>query len=112
MHTQQKQSHLHCFYVLESLSLNTSYARLGRRANIKCPFYPVKTWVGGIEEKNLVSITNYKVANPEYPSAKRLAVSEKYSLIIYNVTSFDFQVYRCTGHKLYTYDIQLKQASK
>ncbi|VDI00260.1 neural cell adhesion molecule [Mytilus galloprovincialis] len=95
----------------ESLSLNTSYARLGRRANIKCPFYPVKTWVGGIRERNLVSITNYKVANPDYPSAKRLAVSEKYSLIIYNVTSFDFQVYRCTRNILDTYDIQLKQAN-
>ncbi|XP_071181229.1 neural cell adhesion molecule 1-A-like isoform X2 [Mytilus edulis] len=94
----------------ESLSMNTSYARLGRRANITCPFYPVRTWVGGIRERNLVSITNYKVANPDYPSAKRLAVSEKYSLIIYNVTSFDFQVYRCTRNILDTYDIQLKQA--
>ncbi|CAG2225149.1 unnamed protein product [Mytilus edulis] len=94
----------------ESLSLNTSYARLGRRANIKCPFYPVKTWVGGIGEKSLVSITNYKHVNRNRPNAKSLALSEMYSLIIYNVTSFDFQVYRCTGNKLDTYDIQLKQA--
>lgn len=97
--------------------MNTSYARMDRTATLNCPFDPVKTWVRGIQNKHLVSLTQYKEVNPKLSVAERLAVSEKYSLIIYNVTSLDFLVYRCTGNngstgKLDTYDIQLKQASR
>ncbi|CAC5370254.1 DSCAML1 [Mytilus coruscus] len=99
----------------ESLSMNTSYEKMSGTAILKCPFGPVKTWAAGIAENNSTTYTIGKMINYNLPFAKRLNVSEMNSLIIKNVTSFDFQVYRCTGinsitGKLDTYDILLKQA--
>ncbi|CAC5370257.1 unnamed protein product [Mytilus coruscus] len=98
----------------ESLSMNTSYAKMGRTAILECPFDPVKTWSAGILD-DLITYEIGKLVIPNLFFAKRLSVSEMDSLIIKNVTSFDFQIYRCTGNnsstgKLDTYDIRLKQA--
>lgn len=97
--------------------MNTSYARLDRTVKLKCPFNPAITWGRGIDKKNLESLTNYQVVNHNLAIAKRMAVSDMNSLIIKNVTSFDFQVYRCSGNNINTgqidmYDLLLKQTSK
>ncbi|CAC5370255.1 DSCAM [Mytilus coruscus] len=97
------------------LSLSTkciSYAKIGKTATLKCLVQTVDRWDAGIVTKNSTTYALKRIVNEKLQIAKRLSVSEEYSLIIKNVSRSDFQIYRCTGYKdskLETYDIVLNE---
>ncbi|XP_052073067.1 cell adhesion molecule DSCAM-like [Mytilus californianus] len=101
--------------IVQTVSLSTnciSYAKIGKTATFKCLFQTVDIWAAGIGTRNSTTYAIKRKVNAKLQIAKRLSVSEDYSLIIKNVSRSDFQTYRCTGYnysQLETYDIVLNE---